>query len=217
MVYTCSGVLLLIFQVLCSELVECCDTMCVASGHDGTRGSHCKGSFRIQSHEGAKRITNGRKLPRCWMKWSMCVRVHFDFCCHRARAQLRANVLSFFFVCKRLCFDLGCKSLHCHPRRPVKFIQGHPWISMDLAFLGWGAVRRVVCVLLACGAYLQRMNCRLTDYYWPILLQVQFYTKIEQNLVCCVLLNFSWVQKVQNLIRWFSIIVRFLSLPYHVF
>ena len=26
----------------------------------------------------------------------MCVRVHFDFCCHRARAQLRANVLSFF-------------------------------------------------------------------------------------------------------------------------
>ena len=147
--------------MFCSVLVECGDTMCVAPGHDGTRGSHCKGSFRIQSHEGANH------------KWQKAATLldEMKHVCACARAQLRANVLSFFFVCKRLCFDLGCKSLHCHPRRPVKFIQGHPWISMDLAFLGWGAVRRVVCVLLACGAYLQRMNCRLTDYYWPILLQ----------------------------------------------
>ena len=137
-------------------------TQCVSPQATTGLGVHIAKAV-LESRVTRERITNDRKLPRCWMKWSMCVRVR-ELNCGRTS-------FPFFFVCKRLCFDLGCKSLHCHPRRPVKFIQGHPWISMDLAFLGWGAGRRVVCVLLACGAYLQRMNCRLTDYYWPILLQ----------------------------------------------
>jgi hypothetical protein len=51
--------------MFCSVLVECCDTMCVAPGHE--LGVHIAKAV-LESRVTRERITNDRELPRCWMK-----------------------------------------------------------------------------------------------------------------------------------------------------
>ena len=124
-------------------------TQCVSPQATMGLGVHIAKAV-LESRVTRERITNNRKLPRCWMKWSMCVRVR-ELNCGRTSFPFFLFVNAFASI-----WDVKVSiAIPADPWNSFKDIHGYPWI---LPF--WGGVRSgalcVFCslVVLTCSVWI---------------------------------------------------------------